>query len=268
MVVNANPVYLIHWDDDGRNQRAVELRKYGYEVIDSIFSGSKLFNKLEELQPWTILIDLTRLPSQGRDVGVALRRRKGTRHIPIVFVGGEAEKVADIKALLPDAGYCDWDTVETAIVEMSNRSLDDVVIPSSAFAAYAGKPVVEKLGISKGQHILVVDAPENLVEILGELPTGVKISPNTEDFSLAMWFSSSKSDLEENLDRLVAASKQAPLWIAWPKKASGVSSDLSQPVVRELCMQAGMVDYKVCSISPIWTALLFTWRGFEVDGEE
>jgi CheY-like chemotaxis protein len=263
--MSVDQIYLIHWNEEERKQKAAELRERGYDVIDSFFTGSKLFSELEKLQPKAILIDLTRIPSQGRDLGIALRKRKGTRQIPIVFVGGKSEKVEKIKGILPDAGYCDWDGIQTAIAQMSEISTEELVVPDSVFAASKGKAVSEKLGISEGHRIFTFEAPDNVEEILSGLPSDVVfVSTAQAEFDLAIWFARSEKKLKVNLDQIVAASKRAPIWIAWPKKKSGNESDLTQKLVREICMGAGMVDYKVCSISQLWSGLLFTWRGFEL----
>ena len=67
--------------------------------------------------------------------------------------------------------------------------------------------------------------------------------------------------LRKDLASIIAASKTAPVWIAWPKRGSTIKSDLWQQSVRKIAMAEGMVDYKVCSIDADWSALLFTWRG-------
>jgi hypothetical protein len=75
-----------------------------------------------------------------------------------------------------------------------------------------------------------------------------------------IWFVRSREALEQGIAEQVARTAHAPLWIAWPKKASKVLTDLSQQIVRETGLAAGLVDYKICSIDKVWSALLFTQR--------
>lgn len=256
-------VYLMNWDADARDQRAEQLSRLGFEVVSDIPSPAKLLRELETMRPSAIVIDLTRIPSQGRDFGVALRTRKGTRHIPLVFVGGAFAKVENTREVLPDAEFCDWDEIQmclTRAIERGDR--EDVFVPDSVFAAYAEKPLTDKLGIAGGDRVFVANAPENLSDILDELPPEARITSSARQAAdLAIWFSRSKGDIVRDLKKIAALSQRCPVWIAWPKKASGVRSDLTQAVVRQMCMDAGMVDYKICSIDKIWSALLFTYRG-------
>jgi hypothetical protein len=189
--------------------------------------------------------------------------RKGTRHVPIIFVAGDPEKVEKIMDLLPDASYCNWDDIVGAVKEAVQAGTEDPVVPDSAFAAYAGKPLVDKLGVKAGSRVALVDAPSGFAEKLGELPEGaVLVSGADEGADLAVWFVPSGAGLLTDLKAIVAASKRAPVWIAWPKGGAAAEGDLTQQVVRETLMAAGLVDYKICSIDRDWSGLLFTWRGF------
>jgi CheY-like chemotaxis protein len=259
----AKRIYLLHWNDAGRTERSDQLKQLGFEVLDALQQGSELLRTIEREQPQAILIDLSRLPSQGRDMGVAIRKRVGTRSIPLIYVGGQSDKVARIREILPDAHFCEWDAIKTSIEAAILQGVgDEVTVPESVFAAYKGKPLVAKLGIGTGDRVYATDAPDNLPDILGELPEGARLVDSRDrGFNLVLRFTVSEADLQDNLEEIVSAVKQSPVWIIWPKKASGLGSDLSQPVVRKICMAAGMVDYKVCSVDATWTGLLFTWRG-------
>jgi DNA-binding NarL/FixJ family response regulator len=255
-------VYLVHWDDAGRELRKAQLSKLGMDVASELPTGAAFMRDLETLAPGVVIIDLSRIPSQGRDLGIALRRRKGTRGIPIVFAGGDHAKVQKIKDLLPDAYYSDWESIKPCLDQAVEQASDDVFVPDSVFAAYADKPLAEKLGIKEDTRIYTVNEPERFSDLLGDLPEGAVKRPSMgKDLDLVIWFTRSEEELQENLPVIVNASKHSPVWIAWPKKKSSQSSDLNQPKVRKVCMDTGMVDYKVCSIDQTWTALLFTWRG-------
>jgi len=77
---------------------------------------------------------------------------------------------------------------------------------------------------------------------------------------LTLWFAKSRRELEDRIQRLKPFSKNAGLWILWPKQSSGLQTDLGQPVVREAGLAAGMVDFKICSIDKTWSGLRFTLR--------
>jgi len=208
-----------------------------------------------------MVIDPSRLPSQGRDVATLLRRRKATRHGPLVFVGGDAPKVRRIRVLLPDASYTCWERIGEPLREAIASSLTDPVVPDSQFAAYAGKPLVDKLGIKPHSVVRLESAPAGFGETLGELPEGARLwSQPAQACDSTIWFSRSVKELMEDLERMVPLAERAPLWVAWPERASGRKTDLTRQRVREAGLSAGLVDYKICSIDKTWSGLLFTKR--------
>jgi CheY-like chemotaxis protein len=95
-------ICLLHWNEGEAAERLERLRAAGFDAYHSVLAGPPLFRQLRANPPAAIAIDLGRLPSHGREVGAALRATKATRYIPLVFVGGEAEKVDRVRALLPD----------------------------------------------------------------------------------------------------------------------------------------------------------------------
>ena len=143
-------IRLIHWNAAEAVERAERLRALGYSVDDAAPNPPNLIKELAQRPPAALVIDLSRLPSQGRDVGVLLRQRKATRSVPLVFVGGEPEKVAGIRALLPDAIYTEWEAIATALPEAIAHPPQNPIALASAFDGYAGKPLVVKLGIRPG----------------------------------------------------------------------------------------------------------------------
>ena len=117
------------------------------------------------------------------------------------------------------------------------------------------------LGIKPGNTISLVGAPQRFRETLGELPKDVMLRDGVRNESdLTLWFAKSRRELEDRIQRLKPFSKNAGLWILWPKQSSGLQTDLGQPVVREAGLAAGMVDFKICSIDKTWSGLRFTLR--------
>ena len=248
-------------------ERVERLKSAGYEADPKMPQGPTFLRELGENPPAAVVIDLTRLPAQGRDMGVAIRMRKGTRHIPLVFVEGVPEKVEKIKELLPDAVYTTWEKIIPALGQAIANPPNDPVVPKSAFDAYKGKPLVEKLGIKAGFLVVLVNPPEGFNKTLGALPKGVKLQDGAGDgHDLMIWFTRSGEELEQGIEDMTKIAKRGRMWIAWPKKTSKMVSDLTQQYVRDVGLASGLVDYKICSIDKTWSGLLFKWRGIEKKG--
>lgn len=128
-------------------------------------------------------------------------------------------------------------------------------------AGYSGTPLTKKLGIKEGFNLRFVNAPAELYKDL-DLPVKVAVNSRTrKPIDLVLLFVKTKRELERTFSSYAA--KLAPagmLWICWPKKTSGVASDLSDNVVRELGLAKGLVDVKVCAINEVWSGLKFVIR--------
>lgn len=129
-------------------------------------------------------------------------------------------------------------------------------------AGYSTTPLAKKLGIKEKSRVALVNHPSDFRETLAELPEGVAfIGDSEKNLDLILYFVKTRAELSRDFAKL--ASRLAPagmLWIAWPKKASGVPSDLSDNIVRETGLAAGLVDTKVCAIDEMWSGLKFVIR--------
>ena len=131
-------------------------------------------------------------------------------------------------------------------------------------AGYSGTPLPQKLGIKPGSRFGVFNAPADVARVLGPLPVGVAASDagrGRGPFDVMICFVSRAAPLEGMYVKL--RPKLAPaggLWIAWPKKASGVSTDVTEGLVRETGLACGLVDNKVCAIDDVWSGLRFVIR--------
>jgi hypothetical protein len=128
-------------------------------------------------------------------------------------------------------------------------------------AGYSGTPLAKKLGIKEGFNVRFVNAPAELDKEL-DLPANVTINTSArKPTDLVLLFVATKSELERTFTSYAAKLRPTGmLWICWPKKSSGVASDLSDNVVRELGLAKGMVDVKVCAIDEVWSGLKFVIR--------
>jgi hypothetical protein len=132
-----------------------------------------------------------------------------------------------------------------------------------AMAGYSGTPLVRKLGIKEGFRLGFVNPPKGFKNELGELPNDVKISvqPLPKPLDLIIFFADSQQKLKASFPDLAKKlTDKGMLWIAWPKKASGVMTDLSDNSVRHIGLAAGLVDVKVCAVNDIWSGLKFVYR--------
>jgi hypothetical protein len=133
---------------------------------------------------------------------------------------------------------------------------------SSGGAGYSGTPLVRKLGINAGATVALIGAPEGFDSVLGELPDAVTIRRRLRSpCDVILSFHVDRVELGRRLPALRAALAQdGGLWLAWPKRSSGVATDLSDGAVRELGLATGLVDNKVCAIDETWSGLRFVYR--------
>ena len=121
-------------------------------------------------------------------------------------------------------------------------------------------PLPKKLGIKPGFKVALLGSPKGFAGTLKPLPAGVRFTARPEpDADLFLCFARSAHELHAHLLTLGKAERQT-LWLAWPKKASGVPSDLDGNIVRETGLRAGWVDFKVCAIDGTWSGLAFKRR--------
>lgn len=253
-------IRLIHWNPAEAAERAARLPADRFEVDHAPLDTAGL-RALRADPPDALLIDLGRLPSHGRDVGVAMRQTRATRGIPLVFVDGDPAKVERVRQLLPDAVYTDWPRIELALRNAIANPPSPPVVPESGLAGYSGTPLPHKLGIKPGYAVALPGVPDDFETTLGELPENVVLRRRVQGrCDLIVWFVGSRRELRRRVQRYGARAGPGGLWICWPKKASGVKSDLSERVVRETGLANGLVDYKIAAIDQTWSGLRFTRR--------
>jgi hypothetical protein len=124
---------------------------------------------------------------------------------------------------------------------------------------FVNKPVVEKLGIKPGFCIFTAGAPRAYQDIVGQLPAGVTIAPALKaPLDMVHVFAMQATGLAARLRSCRAAiAPDGTVWVSWPKKSSGIATDLSDVVVRQIALRLGLVDIKVCAIDDTWSGLKF-----------
>jgi hypothetical protein len=128
-------------------------------------------------------------------------------------------------------------------------------------AGYSGTPLPKKLGIRETYSVLLLNAPARFERKLEPLPDGAEIVEKPPVARVTVLFVISQAELARDFRPLAKAlPDKSALWIAWPKKASGVKTDLNENVIREFGLGDGWVDYKVCAIDETWSGLCFARR--------
>ena len=131
-----------------------------------------------------------------------------------------------------------------------------------AMAGYSGTPLARKLGIRQGSRVALLGAPQGFDGELAPLPDGVTILRRLgPGLDVAVLFVSERRELERRFPHVARSMTPAGgFWVAWPKRASKVATDLTEDVLREVGLPQGLVDNKVCAINEIWSGLRFVWR--------
>ena len=129
-------------------------------------------------------------------------------------------------------------------------------------AGYSGTPLATKLGIKPESSVRLVAAPPEASAWLAPLPPGVALRrAGALRADVVVLFTTSRADLAKRIEALGQAVFPAgSLWIAWPKRSSGVATDLTEDVLREVALPLGLVDNKVCAVSDVWSGLRLVWR--------
>jgi CheY-like chemotaxis protein len=254
-------IFFVHWNAVEAEERAGRPRQAGYDVDAYWKTDNTGLGLLRANPPDLILVDLSRVPSHGRAVATFLRRQKATRHVPVVFVGGVPEKVTRIRETLPDAVYAEWRGVRGALRQALASAPAAPVVPPATMAGYSGTPLAKKLGIRAGSVVALLNASPGFAQQLEPLPEAVRLQQKPAGANRMLLFARSQADLAR---RFPAAERALPekgaLWICWPKKASGIASDLSEPAVRAFGLARGLVDYKICAVDVTWSGLCFARR--------
>jgi hypothetical protein len=129
-------------------------------------------------------------------------------------------------------------------------------------AGYSGTPLARKLGIKEGMTVHAAGAPDDFPDLLEPLPAGVVWKRQLRGpIDLAVGFFTAARDVERAWPRLTAVvGEHGTVWVAWPKRSSGVATDLTEQTFRDLLLPSGWVDVKVCAIDETWSGLKFVLR--------
>lgn len=243
-------VKLVHWNKEEAEERAQKLGDVAVEIVCDPRSAGSLLADLKRRPPVAIVFDLSRIPSQGRDLALALRESKATRPIPVVFVGGARTKVERLKKLLPDATYTTWRGIRAALKRAASTPPTHPTV-LNRMSGYAHKSLAQKLGIRPDSRVAMPGAPKGFEKALA-------VSRARGRRDLTFLFVPSRSKLDKGLPRMSPHVDHGALWIIWPKKSGPAGADLDPAVIRRAAKREALVDFKIASINETWSGLRFT----------
>jgi len=250
-------VRLVCWNAELAKEHARLLARPGWKVDASPFNPSGVVRQFRDNPPAVLVLDLDRLPSHGREVGTMLRDSKSTRHIPLVFAGGAPEKVARVRAELPDAVFTSWEKIGEAMDRALRDAPAEPVRPTPHMQRFAGVSLARKLGLKPAMQVAMLGAPDGFEDLLeGAVAGGL-----TRQSQMALWFVRSRRELEGEMPYLSARLPEGcGLWVIHPKQSGQYRVDFNQNDVREAGLAVDLVDYKVCAVDADWSGLKFGRR--------
>ncbi|MFN8224191.1 MAG: hypothetical protein U0R50_13200 [Gaiellales bacterium] len=128
-------------------------------------------------------------------------------------------------------------------------------------AGYSGTPLPKKLGIGEGSAVAILGDPGHAAKLLEPLPPGVRFVRTAKQADVVLFFTTSRRELARRVPALgKAIHPDRSLWIAWPKRSSGVATDVTEDTIREVALPLGLVDNKVCAVDETWSGLRVVWR--------
>jgi CheY-like chemotaxis protein len=252
-------VRLLHWKSAEAAAHIEALRSAGYEVEYEEQFRPALMKGWRESPPDAFVIDLSRLPSHGREIAIALRQSPRTRQVPIVFCDGTDEKIDRIRRDLPDAAYCSLSKLLSSLRKaIANPPLNPVK-PVQMMDRYASRTAAQKLGIGASSTVALFDPPRDVLTILGALPSGVEFVEESDDgkASVTLCFVRDADSLRSVLSRVRRFASGSKLWILWRKGALAKVGGVTESLIRDQAIDLGLVDYKICSVNEVWSAMLF-----------
>lgn len=230
-------VVLIHFKPEEAAKRLEQLRRAGYDAEYLEPKDFRSFAPVRANPPDVFVIDESARPKSARAIGAALAQYAGTRFVPQAFMTDDAS----------------WKRIDKAIQAAKPAAPP----PKGTIAGYSGAALPKKMNLKPGSKVITIGAPDTFEETLGPLPEGAEfVRAGRAD--LVILFTTSQADLEVRFRKAMRhADERTRITMAWPKKTSGVPSDLNENHIRDFGLGMGWVDFKVFAIDSTWSGLLF-----------
>jgi CheY-like chemotaxis protein len=256
-------IRLLHWKKPEAAAYLKALTRAGHRVEHDEQFRPALLKQWRESPPDAFVIDLSRLPSQGREIAIALRQSPGTRSTPIVFCAGDPAKVSALREILPDAAYCEFDTLLSTLKQALSSPPKNPVRPTAMMDRYKSRTAAEKLGIKEGGCAAVINPPRAVDRVLGDLPSDARLVETETPEPKAqvhLCFVDRPDELGPLVSRFRSCADHSKLWILWRKGGKAAAGDVTEALVRNQALDLGLVDYKICSVNEVWTGMLFALK--------
>ncbi len=256
-------VRLIHWKKSEAAAHLEALADAGYQVDHDEQFRPGLMKEWRRSPPDAFVIDLSRLPSHGREIAVALRQSPSTRCVPIVFCAGDPGKVSALRALLPDAGYCEVAELPSTLKKALAAPPENPVRPLAMMDRYKSRTAAQKMGIKERNSVALISPPRDVERVLGPLPPQVHLLESEKGDPSAqvhLCFVHQPDELRPTLSRLRSLANRSKLWVVWRKGGKAAAGNVTENLVRQCALDLGLVDYKVCAVNDVWTAMLFALK--------
>jgi len=249
---------MICWNAQAAGERRLLLEAQGFRVDPVLSRSTGMVGKLAAAAPLALVIDLDSKPAYGREAAIYLRNTASVRHLPMVFAGGVAEKIARVRAELPDAVYCEWNAVQAGINRAITAPPVRPIRPRARGEIMPRGPVLAgKLDLRPGTRLSMQGDVIGLGKRLG-LEYEDRISRET---GMAILVVRSAQDLDAAFD--YAAGQLPPkagLWMVYPKRSGRLKTDFSQKDLLAMGAARGLIGYKNCAIDADWSGLRFAWK--------
>jgi CheY-like chemotaxis protein len=248
-------VTLVHWKAAEAQALIDLLEGAGYTVHYGGDERPMRMAVVRQVNPMAAVIDLTRMPSYGRYWAAELRASKSLRHIPVVFVDGDAERVARVKSELPDATF----TSRSRLLGVLGKVKPALNPVAPARMMWSDRPASEKMGVKKDMRVAVFDAPGGYAKAIGALPQGASLEEDPDEvLPVSLWFVHDAEAYLARLREMRRIAAKSRLWVLYPKQKKGkAASGITQFLLREAASKVGLVDYKICSVDETWTGMAF-----------
>ena len=241
-------VQVIHWKPAEAADLVAACQAAGFEAACSAEP-----RVLRERVPAAVVIDLTQLPSHGREVGVWLRQAKKTRHVPIVYVDGDPEKVGRIRAMLPDAVFTSRARLHGELKSAVRKGIPNPAVPPPDIVRFGGRSAAQKIGIKAGMTVGLIDAAPDYQALLGALPEGVEfLEEPAKPQALTLWFLHYFDGVMNALDGMRRVAARTRLWMVWRK---GGKREVTFYSILTAAAEVGLALSKLCAVNAEWSAV-------------
>ncbi len=253
-------IRLLHWKAAEAAPYIEALQKAGYKVEYEEQFRPGLMKSWRESPPDAFVIDLSRLPSHGREIAIASAPIAANAKCPALCSARERKKRSlEFEASCPTLPIAPCRNLPSALRRALANRLADPVKPIQMMDRYRGRTAAQKLGIKEGSAVALIDPPRDFTKVLGELPHRVELldGDSGENASVTLCFVHGAHALLPTLSAIRSRASASKLWILWRKGGSAARGDLTETLVRSHAIDLGLVDYKICSVNEIWSAMLF-----------